>query len=488
MTRIRYPTALFAALALGLWLGAPAFAKECPPLDPVPLKQLLMPPPPDDSQVSTAELHELQDLQALRTRQQEEHAGGDHQQSIQRFLGEIDIVVPDQPPARPAVALDFFKCIHDATEKAVDDAKLSFNRIRPYKYPNNGLHVLKEIGGDDKPAYPSGHAAYGMVVGLILAEMLPEQKDLIIKRIEDYGYSRLVSGAHFRSNVYAGQIAGAAIAASFFGSKDDKFWPQFYEAKKDLRAALRLAAADSPPLGCERRPEAPSEDFTQPPNLDTVTKKLLYYRCTAYDADISQVLDEALAWVKVRAPEVQAEGHSAAIVLDIDETSLSNWTRIYRDHFAYIADGDCAPNDDSKSCGDFAWQRSGRAPAIGPTLNLYKSARCIGVQQPCKPIDVFFVTGRRESWAPIDNKSPRQWTRDNLLAAGYTDVLDDHLFLRSDHDAGVADYKSGARAAIEKMFHVTIIANIGDQQSDLAGAHADRPFKLPNPFYYIPSR
>ena len=31
----------------------------------------------------------------------------------------------------------------------------------------------------------------------------------------------------------------------------------------------------------------------------------------------------------------------------------------------------------------------------------------------------------------------------------------------------------------------TIIATIGDQESDL-GAHAERGFKLPNPFYRIP--
>jgi hypothetical protein len=58
--------------------------------------------------------------------------------------------------------------------------------------------------------------------------------------------------------------------------------------------------------------------------------------------------------------------------------------------------------------------------------------------------------------------------------------------LRGDSDRGLADYKSGARAAIETKFHVKIIANIGDQQSDLFNGHAERPFKLPNPFYFIP--
>ena len=30
------------------------------------------------------------------------------------------------------------------------------------------------------------------------------------------------------------------------------------------------------------------------------------------------------------------------------------------------------------------------------------------------------------------------------------------------------------------------IANLGDQESDLIGGHAERTFKLPNPFYLMP--
>lgn len=46
-------------------------------------------------------------------------------------------------------------------------------------------------------------------------------------------------------------------------------------------------------------------------------------------------------------------------------------------------------------------------------------------------------------------------------------------------------YKSGARAKLEKH-GFKLIVNVGDQESDLAGGHADRAFKLPNPFYFTP--
>jgi HAD superfamily, subfamily IIIB (Acid phosphatase) len=51
--------------------------------------------------------------------------------------------------------------------------------------------------------------------------------------------------------------------------------------------------------------------------------------------------------------------------------------------------------------------------------------------------------------------------------------------------ASAADFKAPVRAAIERAGY-TIIANMGDQPSDLAGGHAERTFLLPNPFYRIP--
>jgi hypothetical protein len=42
-------------------------------------------------------------------------------------------------------------------------------------------------------------------------------------------------------------------------------------------------------------------------------------------------------------------------------------------------------------------------------------------------MEVFFVTGRREDGFPINEKTPRRWTRDNLTAAGYADVADNRF-------------------------------------------------------------
>lgn len=235
------------ALFLALLIGTPAFAAaDCPTLEPIPLATLLLPPPADGGVVSMAELHELQFLDGWRTKDQAAHAQADHKRSLERFLAGMDIKLT----AKPEIALHFFDCVAGAAEKSVGEAKRQFNRTRPYKYANSWLHILKEVADDDSPSYPSGHATYGMVIGLLLADMLPERKVDIMKRIEDFGVSRLVSGVHFRSDVYAGDIAGAVIVATFF--KDAAFREEFSKARSDLRKAF----------GC---PEAAGVETCPPP-------------------------------------------------------------------------------------------------------------------------------------------------------------------------------------------------------------------------------
>jgi len=235
MNRGRHRVCLLPA-ALLLLLVDPEFAAadpSCP--DPaVPVAALLMPPPKPDSAQTRAELQELLRLQESRTSQQVEHVKGDDHRTIERFLGGMNIKVGQLSNS----AIHFFDCIGAAVEKAVRDAKTTFVRTRPYRLHESRLHTLKKLSDRDSTSYPSGHATYGTVVGLVLVEMLPEKKEEIYKRVQDYGYSRLVSGAHFRSDVYAGNFAGAAIAASLLSKEE--FRDEFKQVKAELRKAVGL--------------------------------------------------------------------------------------------------------------------------------------------------------------------------------------------------------------------------------------------------------
>lgn len=205
---------------------------------------------------------------------------------------------------------------------------------------------------------------------------------------------------------------------------------------------------------------------SQPPNLGDLKQQILEYkRSGGYERDLAAVAAAAQEHVEKRAGEVQ----KPALVLDIDETSLSNWPEIAANDFGYIPGGPCRRLP-AGPCGLSSWERSGRAKAIAPTLKLYNAAKQKGVS-------VFFITGRREG--------ERAATAANLRRAGYRDWAGLILRPAGSKTTSAADYKSAERAKIEGRGY-TIIANVGDQPSDLAGGHAERTFLLPDPFYRIP--
>ena len=157
-----------------------------------------------------------------------------------------------------------------------------------------------------------------------------------------------------------------------------------------------------------------------------------------------------------RARAAHFKGKKLALVLDIDETSLSNYDAINADNFTF------GPNSQAEATNE-------TGKVIPSTLELFNLAKQNGVA-------VFFITGRREN--------TRAHTESNLTREGYAGWQ--QLFLKPDASTETTvQYKSGARAAIEGQGY-RIVANVGDQYSDLAGGHEDIGFKLANPFYFLP--
>ncbi|HYV70200.1 MAG TPA: phosphatase PAP2 family protein [Pseudolabrys sp.] len=234
--RLNRSWTFLASLAFVGLFGLPAGAAEPSCTDPaVPLSALLMPPPKHDSAQTKAELQELLRLQESRTPEQIKHVKEDDLRTLERFLGGIGIKVENLSGS----ARHFFDCIDSSVRHEVHEAKNTFDRTRPYRLPHNNLNTLKKLSDRDSPSYPSAHATYGAALGMVLAEMIPEKKEAIYKRIQDYGHSRIVSGAHFRSDVYAGNVAGAAIAASLLSK--ETFRNELNEVKAELRKAAGLA-------------------------------------------------------------------------------------------------------------------------------------------------------------------------------------------------------------------------------------------------------
>ena len=216
---------------------------------------------------------------------------------------------------------------------------------------------------------------------------------------------------------------------------------------------------------CKPPDNLPPIEVGQPTNIDGLKNQLRYYHCSgAYLRDFERVIDDAIQYVVQRA----AKGGKLALVLDIDETSLSNWEQVEAADFAFVLDGPC-DHPPKAPCGFEAWEGLSIATALEPTLKLFNTAKA-------HHVDVFFITSRP--------KKLQQATETNLHKAGYSDWSD--LMVRPDGDTSTVEvYKTAQRKRILGKGYL-IIANVGDQYSDLRGGQAERWYKLPNPFYFIP--
>jgi predicted secreted acid phosphatase len=160
-----------------------------------------------------------------------------------------------------------------------------------------------------------------------------------------------------------------------------------------------------------------------------------------------------------------------AILFDVDDTTLNTYSYEIYSNFVY------------NPTTNASFVNAGSAdvfPAVPGMVNLQKKASAKGYA-------VFFLTGRPGT--------QRDGTVENLTDAGYDEPAKDHLYLK-DYVADTwlspcapscttIQYKSLTRQHIESLGY-DIVANFGDQFSDLKGGFADRTFKIPNPNYYLP--
>jgi len=207
-----------------------------------------------------------------------------------------------------------------------------------------------------------------------------------------------------------------------------------------------------------------------------------------------------------------------AIVLDVDDTTLTTW------NYELYSNWDFNPTTNAQFVGITNGAFTGNMfPPTPGMLGLANHASSLGYS-------IFWITGRGDSQhaatianlvddsaaglPPIDEVTLNGHTIPEVDAGyplptpidighgGFTDglftkppvgsypaYLDTPQFCGPFIDAGVScptiQYKSGTRAYIESQGY-DIVADIGDQFSDLEGNYADKVFKMPNPNYYLP--
>jgi predicted secreted acid phosphatase len=180
------------------------------------------------------------------------------------------------------------------------------------------------------------------------------------------------------------------------------------------------------------------------------------------------VLAERVAAEQGTAARVGA-GEKLALVMDIDETTLSSYCEMKREDFGYVG-----PMFNG-------WIVSPEASvAIPGALRLFNEAQAAGVA-------VFFITGRPGIQPATSTQADQtSATARNLEAAGFHGWAG--LMLRNGAENGLTTiaYKSEERQKIVGKGY-RIVLSVGDQWSDLLGdPQAGVSVKLPNPFYFLP--
>jgi acid phosphatase len=178
-----------------------------------------------------------------------------------------------------------------------------------------------------------------------------------------------------------------------------------------------------------------------------------------YWADVDAQAKRAEAELD-RLVATRKPGEKLALVLDIDETALTNYCEMKREDYGFIS----VPFNE--------WAVSPDADmALPGTLRLFNKARALG-------LDVFFITGR-----PGEQTAA---TAKNLEAAGYKGWKGLALREGPQKTMTTVAYKSEERKKIVDVGY-RIVMSVGDQWSDLNGdSRAEVSVKLPNPFYYLP--
>jgi predicted secreted acid phosphatase len=210
-----------------------------------------------------------------------------------------------------------------------------------------------------------------------------------------------------------------------------------------------------------------------PNNIDGGDVALHFASATgSYHNEMRKLVNQAKSYLDTEAQNNDFDGLMPAIVLDVDDTTLNTYSYEIYSNFVF------------NPTTNAAFVNSGVFPAVFYMPSLVRRAAHDGYT-------IFYLTGRPES--------QRAGTVSNLVNDGYAAPDAAHLFMRNKDASAPAylpcdatppycttdQYKSMTRAHIESLGY-QIVANFGDQFSDLSFDHEKRAIKLPNPMYFLP--
>jgi acid phosphatase (class A) len=195
--------------------------------------RILPPPPALDSDIQKAELAQLRQIEAQRTQARFDQAVWDDTHQNSQMYAEL--LGPrwnlDKLPATRRV----MQAINNDMKIAATRAKDFFKRPRPWLTDSALKTCPRKADADPLSSYPSGHTIYAFSTGVVLAELMPDKAQAILRRDQDFGYSRMVCGNHYRSDVAGGEALGTLVGRLILRSP--KMQADLAAARAELKAA-----------------------------------------------------------------------------------------------------------------------------------------------------------------------------------------------------------------------------------------------------------
>jgi acid phosphatase (class A) len=204
--------------------------------DGAPDAAALLPPPPlPDSSEQAADMAEVHAV--FHAAGSNDIAAAYSEKSFTVF-NFTEAVGPFFTAANLPKTAAFFEQVQSDAANVTDLGKNYFKRPRPYTTdPSLANGKLEK-----SYSYPSGHSTETMVLGLVLADLVPDKHDAVIAHARTMGWHRVQIARHYPTDIYAGRVLAIAIVKQF--KQSDAFAKDFQEAKAEIEAARKSAAAN----------------------------------------------------------------------------------------------------------------------------------------------------------------------------------------------------------------------------------------------------
>ncbi len=206
--------------------------------DELPDSLALVPPPPAEGSAALADdTDAFRQLTALQATPRGTLATQDANLKFPAATGHFACAlgVPISEQATPNLSMLLRRTLTDAglsTYKAKD----TYKRTRPFVVFNTPSCTPAEEATLRKDgSYPSGHAALGWAWALVLTQAAPERADALLQRGRAFGQSRGICGVHWKSDIQAGWLMGAATVARL--QTNPVFQTQLAAAKTEIAQA-----------------------------------------------------------------------------------------------------------------------------------------------------------------------------------------------------------------------------------------------------------